>query len=63
MQSHRSRDFTNPYLPCTTTAGDDTIPLSHPMHIHPYEGTVLLVTFENVEYPLTVDALGQVGCR
>ncbi|KAI4339587.1 hypothetical protein MLD38_024511 [Melastoma candidum] len=58
FQSHRSRDYTNPYLPVNPTAIEgamqSAIGKSEP------ESNVLLASIENMQYAVTLDALHMV---
>ncbi|KAJ8775076.1 hypothetical protein K2173_020080 [Erythroxylum novogranatense] len=62
FQSHRSRDYTNPYLPVNPTAIEGPIQLT----VGPDgkkkepESNVLLATIENMQYAVTVDVLHTV---
>jgi polypyrimidine tract-binding protein 2 len=62
FQSHRSRDYTNPYLPVNPTAVDGTLqPTMGPDGtIKEPESNVLLASIENVQYAVTVDVLHTV---
>ncbi|XP_010693257.1 polypyrimidine tract-binding protein homolog 1 isoform X2 [Beta vulgaris subsp. vulgaris] len=62
FQSHRSRDYTNPYLPVNPTAFDG---LSQPVVgadgvKKEQESNVLLAAVENMQYAVTVDVLHTV---
>ncbi|KAM7267041.1 hypothetical protein ACFE04_009207 [Oxalis oulophora] len=62
FQSHRSRDYTNPYLPVNPTAMDGLLqPIIGPdgKKIEP-ESNVLLASIENMQYAVTVDVLHTV---
>ncbi|CAI0454018.1 unnamed protein product, partial [Linum tenue] len=62
FQSHRSRDYTNPYLPVNPTAIDGSLQLA----VGPDgrkkepESNVLLASIENMQYAVTVDVLHTV---
>ncbi|KAJ3677390.1 hypothetical protein LUZ60_003114 [Juncus effusus] len=58
FQSHRSRDYTNPYLPVNSTAIDVTGTLQ-PI-LGETEGNVLLASIENCIYTVTLDILHTV---
>ncbi|XP_047317916.1 polypyrimidine tract-binding protein homolog 1 isoform X2 [Impatiens glandulifera] len=64
FQSHRSRDYTNPYLPVNPTAIEGFV---QPM-VGPdgkkveAESNVLLASIENMQYAVTVDVLYTVFC-
>ncbi|KAK9861720.1 hypothetical protein WJX84_002519 [Apatococcus fuscideae] len=65
FQSHRSRDYTNPYLPVAPSAGDPnlaTMGMSGGSGGggNPSDGNVLLCSIENQMYPVTVDPLHTV---
>ncbi|XP_074564722.1 polypyrimidine tract-binding protein homolog 1-like [Curcuma longa] len=62
FQSHRSRDYTNPYLPVNPSAIDGSVlPLSGPeVKKQEPESNVLLATIENMQYAVTVDVLHTV---
>ncbi|KAL3526535.1 hypothetical protein ACH5RR_011191 [Cinchona calisaya] len=62
FQSHRSRDYTNPYLPVNPTAMEGFVqpavgPDGKKMEA---ESNVLLVSIENMQYAVTVDVLHTV---
>ncbi|KAJ4764706.1 Polypyrimidine tract-binding protein [Rhynchospora pubera] len=62
FQSHRSRDYTNPYLPVNPTAIEGTAqqvtgPDGKKIEL---ESNVLHANFENAQYPITVDVLHTV---
>ncbi|XP_044468158.1 polypyrimidine tract-binding protein homolog 1-like isoform X2 [Mangifera indica] len=62
FQSHRSRDYTNPYLPVNPTAIEGVMqPTFGPdgKKIEP-ESNVLLASIENMQYAVTVDVLHTV---
>jgi polypyrimidine tract-binding protein 2 len=62
FQSHRSRDYTNPYLPVNPTAMDGLLqPTIGPdgKKMEP-ESNVLLASIENMQYAVTVDVLHTV---
>ncbi|XP_010926568.1 polypyrimidine tract-binding protein homolog 1 isoform X5 [Elaeis guineensis] len=62
FQSHRSRDYTNPYLPVNPSAIEGTLqPVVGPdgKKKEP-ESNVLLASIENMQYAVTVDALHTV---
>eukprot|EP00884_Botryococcus_braunii_P007834 jgi/Botrbrau1/17051/Bobra.0258s0001.3 len=60
FQSHRSRDYTNPYLPVAPTGQDPNLAIQAPPVGAPGEGNVLLCAIENYAYPVVVDALHTV---
>ncbi|KAG6527994.1 hypothetical protein ZIOFF_010131 [Zingiber officinale] len=62
FQSHRSRDYTNPYLPVNPSAIDGTLqPTIGPDgKIKEHESNVLLASIENMQYAVTVDVLHTV---
>ncbi|XP_074569994.1 polypyrimidine tract-binding protein homolog 1-like isoform X2 [Curcuma longa] len=62
FQSHRSRDYTNPYLPVNPSAIEGGIlPLSGPeVKKQEPESNVLLATIESMQYAVTVDVLHTV---
>ncbi|KAG6486441.1 polypyrimidine tract-binding protein homolog 1-like [Zingiber officinale] len=62
FQSHRSRDYTNPYLPVNPSAIEGGIlSLSGPeVKKQDPESNVLLATIENMQYAVTVDVLHTV---
>ncbi|EIE19256.1 RNA-binding domain-containing protein [Coccomyxa subellipsoidea C-169] len=62
FQSHRSRDYTNLYLPAAPAGGDPNLALGiqAPISGNPLEGNVLLCQIENQAYPVNVDALNTV---
>lgn len=65
FQSHRSRDYVNPYLPTAPYAADPAmlgLPIQSQMGPggNPQEGNVLLASIENMAYPVTVDAINTV---
>ncbi|BDA43810.1 probable polypyrimidine tract-binding protein 2 [Coccomyxa sp. Obi] len=62
FQSHRSRDYTNPYLPVAPAGGDPNLALGiqAPVSGNPLEGNVLLCQIENQVYPVNVEALNTV---
>ncbi|CAL9062792.1 polypyrimidine tract-binding protein homolog 2 isoform X1 [Musa acuminata AAA Group] len=57
FQSHRSRDYTNPYLPVAPSAID--IAGQDGMKQEP-ESNVLLASIENMQYTVTIDVLHEV---
>lgn len=63
FQSHRSRDYTNPYLPVNPSAIESNL---QPIVVGPDgkkrepESNVLLVSIENMQYAVTVDVLHTV---
>ncbi|XP_020110671.1 polypyrimidine tract-binding protein homolog 1 isoform X1 [Ananas comosus] len=62
FQSHRSRDYTNPYLPVNPSAIEGTVqPIVGPdgKKKEP-ESNVLLASIENMQYAVTVDVLHTV---
>ncbi|XP_078440895.1 polypyrimidine tract-binding protein 1 isoform X2 [Wolffia australiana] len=62
FQSHRSRDYTNPYLPVNASAIEGTMqPIVGPdgKKKEP-ESNVLLASIENMQYAVTVDVLHTV---
>ncbi|XP_026422653.1 polypyrimidine tract-binding protein homolog 1-like isoform X1 [Papaver somniferum] len=62
FQSHRSRDYTNPYLPVNPSAIEGTMqPVLGPdgKKLEP-ESNVLLASIENMQYAVTVDVLHTV---
>ncbi|WOL01043.1 polypyrimidine tract-binding protein [Canna indica] len=62
FQSHRSRDYTNPYLPVNPSAIEGTVqPVLGPDgKIKEPESNVLLASIENMQYAVTVDVLHTV---
>ncbi|KAK9864277.1 hypothetical protein WJX84_009138 [Apatococcus fuscideae] len=65
FQSHRSRDYTNPYLPVAPSAGDPNLANmgmsgGSSSGGNPADGNVLLCSIENQMYPVTVDPLHTV---
>ncbi|XP_062195623.1 polypyrimidine tract-binding protein homolog 1-like isoform X2 [Phragmites australis] len=62
FQSHRSRDYTNPYLPVNQTAIEGIMqPTVGPDgKIKEPESNVLLASIENMQYAVTVDVLHTV---
>ncbi|KAG6476405.1 polypyrimidine tract-binding protein homolog 1-like isoform X1 [Zingiber officinale] len=62
FQSHRSRDYTNPYLPVNPSAIEGTIqPVLGPDgKVKEPESNVLLASIENMQYAVTVDVLHTV---
>jgi len=65
FQGHKSRDYTNPYLPVASNATD--LPQASMAPILPppsqqtqHEGNVLLCAIDNAAYPMTVDPLHTV---
>lgn len=62
FQSHRSRDYTNPYLPVAPSAIDASGQLSVGLDgkkLEP-ESNVLLASIENMQYAVTLDVLHMV---
>ncbi|CAI5976004.1 unnamed protein product [Closterium sp. NIES-65] len=63
FQSHRSRDYTNPYLPVSSSATDAGVQLT-PGPVAAVKGeagsNVLLASIENMQYPVTMDVLHTV---
>ncbi|GKU89163.1 hypothetical protein SLEP1_g3335 [Rubroshorea leprosula] len=62
FQSHRSRDYTNPYLPVAPSAIDGNGQLSLSLDgkkLEP-ESNVLLASIENMQYAVTLDVLHMV---
>uniref|UniRef100_A0A1J3EH73 Polypyrimidine tract-binding protein-like protein 2 n=1 Tax=Noccaea caerulescens TaxID=107243 RepID=A0A1J3EH73_NOCCA len=62
FQSHRSRDYTNPYLPVAPSAIDSTGQVSVGVDgkkMEP-ESNVLLASIENMQYAVTLDVLHMV---
>ncbi|GKV31300.1 hypothetical protein SLEP1_g40003 [Rubroshorea leprosula] len=62
FQSHRSRDYTNPYLPVAPSAIDGSGQLSLGLDgkkLEP-ESNVLLASIENMQYAVTLDVLQMV---
>ncbi|XP_059670357.1 polypyrimidine tract-binding protein homolog 1 isoform X2 [Cornus florida] len=64
FQSHRSRDYTNPYLPVNPTAMEGFVqPAVGPDgKKKEFESNVLLASIENMHYAVTVDVLHTVFC-
>ncbi|CAA0820258.1 Polypyrimidine tract-binding protein homolog 1 [Striga hermonthica] len=60
FQSHRSRDYTNPYLPVNTTAMEGFIQACPDGKKMELESNVLLASIENMQYAVTVDVLHTV---
>ncbi|KAJ3670920.1 hypothetical protein LUZ60_008346 [Juncus effusus] len=60
FQSHRSRDFTNPYLPVAPSAIDSAGQLSQSGKNNEPESNVLLASIENMQYAVSIDALHTV---
>ncbi|KAL5725555.1 hypothetical protein ACHQM5_008690 [Ranunculus cassubicifolius] len=62
FQSHRSRDYTNPYLPVNSSAIEGTMqpPLGPDGKWKEPESNVLLASIENMQYAVTVDVLHTV---
>ncbi|PIA62757.1 hypothetical protein AQUCO_00200645v1 [Aquilegia coerulea] len=62
FQSHRSRDYTNPYLPVNPSAIEGTVqfPLGPDGKKKEPESNVLLASIENMQYAVTVDVLHTV---
>ncbi|KAK1320107.1 hypothetical protein QJS10_CPA03g00198 [Acorus calamus] len=62
FQSHRSRDYTNPYLPVAPSAieGNYQVGLGSDVKKQEPESNVLLATIENMQYAVTVDHLHMV---
>uniref|UniRef100_A0A453F2E3 RRM domain-containing protein n=1 Tax=Aegilops tauschii subsp. strangulata TaxID=200361 RepID=A0A453F2E3_AEGTS len=59
FQSHRSRDYTNPYLPLAPSAIDGSGVAQDGKKEEP-ESNVLLASVENMQYIVTIDALHEV---
>ncbi|XP_010521385.1 PREDICTED: polypyrimidine tract-binding protein homolog 2-like isoform X3 [Tarenaya hassleriana] len=62
FQSHRSRDYTNPYLPVAPSAIDSTGQVTMGVDgrkLEP-ESNVLLASIENMQYAVTLDVLHMV---
>uniref|UniRef100_A0ACD5W1N4 Uncharacterized protein n=1 Tax=Avena sativa TaxID=4498 RepID=A0ACD5W1N4_AVESA len=59
FQSHRSRDYTNPYLPLAPSAIDGS-GLAQDGKNQEAESNVLLASVENMQYIVTIDALHEV---
>jgi polypyrimidine tract-binding protein 2 len=59
FQSHRSRDYTNPYLPVAPSAIDGSGPDGKKQEA---ESNVLLASVENMQYVVTIDVLHEVMC-
>ncbi|OWM64569.1 hypothetical protein CDL15_Pgr020536 [Punica granatum] len=62
FQSHRSRDYTNPYLPVNPTAFEGAVQSGagpDGKKLEP-ESNVLLASIENMQYAVTLDALHTV---
>ncbi|XP_062191507.1 polypyrimidine tract-binding protein homolog 1-like isoform X2 [Phragmites australis] len=62
FQSHRSRDYTNPYLPVNQTAIEGIVQPTVGLDgkIKEPESNVLLASIENMQYAVTVDVLHTV---
>ncbi|KAK9914427.1 hypothetical protein M0R45_038208 [Rubus argutus] len=62
FQSHRSRDYTNPYLPVAPSAidGNGQISLGLDGKKQEPESNVLLASIENMQYAVTLDVLHMV---
>ncbi|KAF7048800.1 hypothetical protein CFC21_057482 [Triticum aestivum] len=62
FQSHRSRDYTNPYLPVNSSAIDSTLQpaVGADGRRVEAEGNVLLASIENMQYAVSVDVLHTV---
>ncbi|KAK9828852.1 hypothetical protein WJX72_002413 [[Myrmecia] bisecta] len=66
FQSHRSRDYTNPYLPVAPQMGDPNLANLATLGTQiatggtAGDGNVLLASIENMAYPVTVEALHTV---
>ncbi|XP_072953121.1 polypyrimidine tract-binding protein homolog 1-like isoform X2 [Typha angustifolia] len=62
FQSHRSRDYTNPYLPVNASAIEGTVQptLGPDGKKKEPESNVLLASIENMQYAVTVDVLHTV---
>ena len=62
FQSHRSRDYTNPYLPVNPTAIEGIAQpiLGSDGKIKEPESNVLLASIENMQYAVGVDVLHTV---
>jgi hypothetical protein len=66
FQSHRSRDYTNPYLPVAPSAidGSGQFGIGPDGKRREPESNVLLVSIENMQYAVTIDVLHTVSrCR
>lgn len=59
FQSHRSRDYTNPYLPLAPSAIDGS-GVAQDGKKEEAESNVLLASVENMQYIVTIDALHEV---
>uniref|UniRef100_A0A0D9V2Z9 RRM domain-containing protein n=1 Tax=Leersia perrieri TaxID=77586 RepID=A0A0D9V2Z9_9ORYZ len=57
FQSHRSRDYTNPYLPVAPSAIDGSGPDGKKQEA---DSNVLLASVENMQYVVTIDVLHEV---
>lgn len=62
FQSHRSRDYVNPYIPVAPHGIDPSLAvgITNPGGPNPLEGNVLLCSIENQAYPVNVEALHTV---
>lgn len=62
FQSHRSRDYTNPYLPVAPSAidGSGQIGIGQDGTKQEPESNVLLASIENMQYSVTIDVLHTV---
>uniref|UniRef100_A0A7N0SYX9 RRM domain-containing protein n=1 Tax=Kalanchoe fedtschenkoi TaxID=63787 RepID=A0A7N0SYX9_KALFE len=62
FQSHRSRDYTNPYLPVNPTAIEGFVQVTSGPDVKTKEpeSNVLLASIENMQYAVTVDVLHTV---
>ncbi|KAL3146647.1 hypothetical protein ABBQ32_000876 [Trebouxia sp. C0010 RCD-2024] len=62
FQSHRSRDYMNPYIPVAPHGIDPSLAvgITNPGGPNPMDGNVLLCSIENQAYPVNVEALHTV---
>lgn len=62
FQSHRSRDYTNPYLPVAPSAieGSGQLGIGQDGTKQESESNVLLASIENMQYTVTIDVLHMV---
>ncbi|XP_017701918.2 polypyrimidine tract-binding protein homolog 2 isoform X2 [Phoenix dactylifera] len=62
FQSHRSRDYTNPYLPVAPSAidGSGQLGIDQDGKKQEPESNVLLASVENMQYAITIDVLHMV---
>ncbi|KAL9262628.1 Polypyrimidine tract-binding protein homolog 2-like protein [Drosera capensis] len=60
FQSHRSRDYTNPYLPVAASAIDTTGQLGLDGKKMEPESNVLLASIENMQYPVSLENIHMV---